>query len=46
MVNRVLRGLRVQRMMIRCLLGEVDGETMNSSMRRDVIAKPRPLEHY
>ena len=43
MVNRVLRGVRVQRIRIRCLLGEVEGEVMNSSMRREAIPKPRPL---
>jgi hypothetical protein len=43
-VKRVLRGVRVQRIKIKCLLGGVEGAVMNSSMRRKAIAKPRPLQ--
>jgi hypothetical protein len=43
MVNRVFRGVRVHRIMMRCFLGGVAGEVRNSSIRRAATAKPKPL---
>lgn len=45
MVRRDFMGERVQRIRTRWLLGGVEGEVMNSSMRRDAIACPRPLRY-
>lgn len=43
MVKRVLRGVRVVMIRTRCLVGGVEGDVRNSSMRRVAIPNPRPL---
>lgn len=43
-MNRVFRGVRVQRMRIKCLVGGVSDEVRNSSINLEAMAKPKPLE--
>lgn len=43
-MNRVFSGVRVQRIITKCLEGGVSDEVRNSSINLEAMAKPRPLE--